>query len=375
MVAGFFLLSGILTATWNARIPDVQQGLGLNDAAWGTVLVALPAGLVTGLFLSSWLVAHFGTLRVTLVTSLLACLLLLLLGWAPHRFSLMVVLFFTGFNRTIMNIAINTQAVEVQRLYTKPVISTFHGIWSMACLLAAGIGTIMIIMEVVPAIHFATIALLGVIGALWNRPRNQEQHVSADKKPFLIKPDRYLFMLGLTAFCAMAAENTMFDWSINYFDKIIHADKNWRTAGYTSFIITMSVGRLFGDRLIHRFGAFKMLMANGLLMAIGFALASLFPVLSIACFGFLLVGFGSASVVPIVYALAGKSKLPMAYAIASVTTIGYMGFLINPLYVGFISEAFNMRWAFASMCLPGLMICLLAGRVRGMTEEKLLVDG
>ena len=88
MVAGFFLLSGILTATWNARIPDVQQGLGLNDAAWGTVLVALPAGLVTGLFLSSWLVAHFGTLRVTLVTSLLACLLLLLLGWAPHRFSL-----------------------------------------------------------------------------------------------------------------------------------------------------------------------------------------------------------------------------------------------------------------------------------------------
>ena len=80
MVAGFFLLSGILTATWNARIPDVQQGLGLNDAAWGTVLVALPAGLVTGLFLSSWLVAHFGTLRVTLVTSLLACLLLLLLG-------------------------------------------------------------------------------------------------------------------------------------------------------------------------------------------------------------------------------------------------------------------------------------------------------
>lgn len=362
-VAGFFFLSGILTATWNARIPDVQQNLSLNNAQWGTVLVALPAGLVTGLFLSSWLVARFGTARVTVFTCILACLLLSLLGFAPDRVSLMIVLYFVGFNRTIMNISINTRSVEVQKLYDKPIISTFHGIWSLACFVAAGIGTVMIILDVIPVIHFTIVAALGIIGTLLNMGDVREGHEAPEKKPFLIRPDAYLFLLGLIAFFGMAAENTMFDWSINYFDKIIQTDKSWRTAGYTCFIITMSLGRLIGDRLIHRYGALRMLAFNGILMATGFAIASLLPTLILASFGFLLIGFGDSSVVPIVYSLAGRAKMPMAYAIASVTTIGYLGFLINPLIIGFVSEAFNMRWAFGLMAVFAIAISVLSAFV------------
>ncbi len=368
-VAGFFFLAGILAASWNARIPDVQQHLLLNNAQWGTVLVALPAGLVTGLFLSSWLVARFGTARVTLFTCILACILLLLIGFAADRISLMIVLFFVGFNRTIMNISINTRSVEVQKLYDKPIISTFHGIWSLACFVAAGIGTVMIIFDVIPKIHFALIAVLGIIGSLLNRGNMKEGHEAPEKKPFLIRPDAYLFLLGLIAFCGMAAENTMFDWSINYYDKIIQTDKSWRTAGYTCFIITMSMGRLVGDRLIHRYGALRMLAFNGFLMATGFAIASLMPTLIIASLGFLLIGFGDSSIVPIVYSLAGKAKMPMAYAIASVTTIGYLGFLINPLIVGFVSEALNMRWAFGLMAVFAIGIALLSALVSKRADK------
>src|SRR5205809_807967 len=105
-VAGFFFISGIVTATWNSRIPDVQDHLKLGNSAWGVVLAALPFGLMVGLPMSSWLVARFGNARVTLITSLIACLALVLLGVANERLSIMIVLFFIGFNRTIMNIAI-----------------------------------------------------------------------------------------------------------------------------------------------------------------------------------------------------------------------------------------------------------------------------
>ncbi len=366
MIAVFFFLAGILAASWSSRIPDVQRQLGLNNAAWGTVLVSMPAGLVTGLFLSSWLVARFGTPKVIIVTCIFASCLLFLLGIADGRFQLMIVLFFVGFIRTIMNIAINTNSVEVQKEYKKPIISTFHGIWSAACLVAAGIGQLMIICNIIPAIHFASVAVLCIAAAWINRiNKNNEAHIVPDKKPFLVRPDRYLFLLGLITFCAMAAENTVFDWGINYFDKMVHADKKWVTAGYTSFIATMALGRLLGDKLIHHYGHIKMLILNGILMAAGFAIVSLFPFLLTSAFGFLLIGFGDSTIVPVVYSLAARSiKMPPSYAIAAVTTIGYTGFLLNPLIVGFISEEWNMRWAFGLMVVFALFISLIAFLVK-----------
>jgi MFS family permease len=136
------------------------------------------------------------------------------------------------------------------------------------------------------------------------------------------------------------------------------------TAGYTCFIVMMSLGRLAGDRMVHRFGYINMLQFNGILMAAGFAIASVLPDLWFACLGFLLVGFGDATIVPIIYSLAGKSRTLPAYAIASVTMIGYVGFVVNPLVVGFISDSVGMRWAFGLMGMYAICITLLSMRVR-----------
>ena len=277
-VAGFFFISGIITATWNSRIPDVQDHLQLGNAAWGVVLAALPVGLMVGLPVSSWLVARFGTTAVTMVTSVIACLALALPGFADERLSIIIVLFFIGFNRTIMNIALNTNAVEVQQLYQKPIISLFHGLWSLACFAAAGIGTLMIILKIIPAYHFLFIGILCLIAVVLNRDRTKKrEEVLPGRRPFFVKPDHYLLLLGLIAFFSMSAENTMFDWSINYFDKALHAERKWMTAGYTCFIVMMSFGRIVGDRMIHYFGYARMLIFNGSLMAVGFAISSLLP--------------------------------------------------------------------------------------------------
>jgi MFS family permease len=369
----FFFLSGIITASWSSRIPDVQQGLGMNNAAWGTVLFIVPIGLITGLSFSSWLVARFGTRRIMVLSCIGTALTLCLAGLARTAAQLMVALYFMGAMRTILNISANTHSVMVQKLYDRPIVSTFHGVWSGACFLAAGIGTVMIVNNVVPTLHFLIISAGAVVATLllWERHKGRPQG-TADKRPFFVKPDRYLFLLGLTAFCSMLCEGAMFDWGVNYFEKAVRPGKEWVTTGYTAFIIAMALGRLAGDRAIASFGYHNLLLSCGVLMALGFLLAATFPVLWPAAFGFLLIGLGDSVLVPIIYSLSAQThKMPAGYALASVTLIGYTGFLLGPLLIGYISEALSMQWAFGIISLFSLAITFLALKVR---RQKELMD-
>lgn len=369
----FFFLSGIISASWSSRIPDVQQQLGMNNAAWGRVLFVVYAGLITGLSFSSWLIARYNSRRMMVISGAGAAIMLSLAGAAGSALQLMAALFGMGALRTVLNISANTHAVQVQKLYDRPIISTFHGIWSGACFLAAGIGTLMIIAGARPGFHFAVVAA-AVIGAaflFWQRPQPPTQPTT-DKRPFFIKPDRYLFFLGLIAFCGMLCEGTMFDWSVNYFEKAVHADKEWVTTGYTAFIVCMALGRLVGDRAIAAFGPFSLLVVNGLLMASGFLVAVFFPFLLPAALGFMLIGLGDSVVVPIVYSLSALTrKMPAGYALASVTLIGYVGFLTGPLLIGYVSDTWSMQWALGVVSAFSLGVSLLALQVR---KEKALLE-
>jgi fucose permease len=188
-----------------------------------------------------------------------------------------------------------------------------------------------------------------------------------EKRPFFVKPDAYRFLLGLMGLCSMLAEGAMFDWSVNYFENVIKAEKSFRTAGYLSFVITMALGRLVGDGLVHRFGVYSMLMINGAMMASGFLLMATFPYVLPAAFGCLLIGAGDSILVPVVYLLAAKSKkMTPNYAISSVTLIGYTGFLIGPLLIGNVSQRVGMGVAFYILSAFSLLIVFLTIRVKNM---------
>jgi MFS family permease len=368
ITAIFFGLSGILSATWSSRIPDIQQKLGLNNTAWGAVLFALPVGLVVGLSVASWIVTKFGTKTIMLAGCVLAALVLCLAGLVNTPVLLVLSLFSVGFVRTIFSIAVNTGSIDVQRLYERPVIATFHGIWSISCFVAAALATVMIIAGISPDIHFVIVAIAVVVVGVLAKPGGRSETGSIEKRPFFVKPDNYLFILGLIAFCGMFAESAMFDWSVNYFDKVVGAGKRFSTAGYTAFIIAMAAGRFAGDQLIHKYGVFVLMRFNGLLMAVGFAVAVFFPFLVPAILGFVLVGLGDSIIIPAVYSLAAKTKkMPPSYALASVTMIGYAGFLSGPLLIGFISDAFSMKWAFALVCVVSLCIVFLSVQLRKVT--------
>lgn len=362
-VGAMFFMAGLCFASWASRIATIQQKLSLNDAALGGVLLALPTGLMLSLTIAGWLVNKIGSRRMLSVALIVYGLALVGLGSVDNVFYLIVVLICFGFAGNMANIAVNTQAVATERLYNKPIMASFHGLWSLAGFTGAGIGTFMIGKSIAPFYHFTLIAVIVIIAVIvcWQYLHNDRK--KQGDSPAFVLPDRSLIKLGMIAFCSMICEGAMFDWSVIYFKKIILAEKAWIGAGYTAFMLTMATGRFIADWFAHRFGLKRTLQISGTLTTIGLAIAVIFPYLPTAIAGFLLVGFGVSSVVPLVYSEAGKSKtMSPGAAIAAVSTISFVGFLIGPPTIGFLAGAFTLRASFTFIALMGSCIIILATR-------------
>jgi len=157
----------------------------------------------------------------------------------------------------------------------------------------------------------------------------------------------------------------MFDWSVIYFKKVVLAPKEIMGLGYTAFMFTMATGRFIADSFSHRFGLKRTLQISGLLTATGLVIAVIFPYVYTALGGFLLVGFGVSSVVPLVYSAAGKSKtMSPGVAIAAVSTISFMGFLVGPPVIGFIAGALSLRASFTLIALMGICVSVFSTKAK-----------
>ena len=163
----------------------------------------------------------------------------------------------------------------------------------------------------------------------------------------------------------MVSEGTMFDWSGVYFESVVKPGPGLVQMGYVAFMSTMALGRFTADRLVMRFGPVRVLRASGILIASGLLVSVLFPMLWSATLGFLLVGFGTSSIVPLCYSMAGKSQIMHpSVALAVVSTIGFLGFLLCPPVIGFIAHASSLRHSFALIAVFGLMTAVLARFLR-----------
>ena len=171
--------------------------------------------------------------------------------------------------------------------------------------------------------------------------------------------------LGLIAFGCLVCEGTMFDWSGVYFQKVIKVSESQITFGYAAFMSSMATGRFIADWLVTKFSVKRILQFSGLVISTGLLTAVIFPFLITSIIGFLLVGFGVSSVVPLVYGLAGKSKtMSPGIALAAVSTIGFLGFLVGPPLIGFIAEAAGLRLSFTVIAFIGLATTFLASMVK-----------
>jgi len=340
----------------------------LSDAGLGSILLALPAGQLLAMPFSGRLVTSFGSKKILRIVAVLYAICLTNIGLAAQPWHLAVGLFLFGICGNLCNISVNTQAIRAERIYDRPIMTSFHGVWSAAGFTGAAIGLIMMGQYVTPYIHFWIVAGLVITTVVITQKYLQQGRAAAiEKKSFFSKPDGTLVQLGVIGFFSMASEGAMFDWSGVYFQQIVNAPNSLIALGYLTFMIAMASGRFIGDKLIAKHGRKKMLRISGVLISSGLFISVLFPYIITATIGFLIVGFGVSSIVPMVYSAAGKhSKIPAGMALAAVSSISFLGFLMGPPLIGYVAELLNLRYSFALIGLLGITISLMVSKIKAL---------
>jgi MFS family permease len=357
-----FFLSGLCFSSWASRIPDIKTKLGLSEGELGGLLLGMPIGSLVALPLAGWLVDKFGSRSIVIIAAILYPLVLPFIGLAPSFWVLAAILVMYGMSGNLLNISMNTQAIGVEKLYGKTIMASFHGLWSLAGFTGGAIGALMINLQLPPFTHFVLITLVSfTIAALAYRYTISQESRKASTGFVFRKPDPLILRVGLIALCGMMCEGCMFDWSGVYFQKVVQAEAALVTAGYIAFMSTMALGRFISDYFTDLLGTARMLQISSLLITMGLVMAITLPYLIPAIGGFLLVGLGVSSVIPLTYSVAGRaSTMSPGIAIALVSSIGYFGFLFGPPLIGFIAETFNLRISFTFIAFMGAIIGVLA---------------
>lgn len=364
-----YFCPGICFASWASRIPDIKHTLGLNDAELGSVLLAIPIGQLLTLPFSGKLVTKYGSKNILSLATILYALELTNLGWATHVWQLVLALFVFGICGNLTNISVNTQGVAAEKIYARPIMSSFHGAWSLAGCTGAIIGLLMMNLHLTPHEHFIIVAALVIVLVLFTRKFlfAGKHAATAEKKKFFSKPDPLLRQLGMIAFCCMMVEGSMFEWTGVYLKDVVKVNEKVVTVGYISFMAMMATGRFFSDKVILKLGKKRTLQLNGLLIFSGLMIAILMPSLLTATVGFFIVGFGVSSVVPTVYSTAGNHpSIAPGIALAKVSSIGFLGFLIGPPMIGYVAQLATLRGSYGVIAVIGLLITVMVSKLKVM---------
>ena len=365
----FYFGMGFCFATWASRIPDLKLSLKLSEADLGTLLFALPIGQLLAMPLSGKVVAHYGSRKIAIIGLFVYALFLSFLGLATQSWHLGLGLFLFGFFGNFCNIAVNSQGVFTQQLFDKPIMGSFHGSWSLAGFSGALLALLMLFLKLTPFQHFLIVVVLISLLIVFNYKflvKFKPQKIEVKEKTSFFKiQDTSLIWFGIISFCCMASEGIMFDWSGVYFKEIVKAPGALVILGYTSFMITMAIGRFLSDLLVRKFGSRNVLITSGIMISTGLYSAVLFPYLISCTIAFMLVGFGVSNVIPIVFNAAGNSKkVPTSIALTIVSSISFMGFLIGPPVIGYIAQMTSLRYSFAFIGIFGIVISALTYKLK-----------
>lgn len=352
----FFFISGFSFATWASRIPTIKTSFDLNDAELGTILLAMPLTSLVGLPFSGWLVARFDSripLSFAFATNAVA---LACIGFSNSIFALVLSICLFAFSMRIFSIAVNTQAITLQKKFENKIMGSMHGLWSTGGICGVSFTTLMVSKNVPMQTHFTIIAVIAFIVTIASfKFLLQNDRASKGNKIIIGKPDPYILYLGLLVFFAAICEGGMFDWSGIYFHEVLNV--KIFTYGYLIFMTFMALSRFLSDAIIKRIGMPTTYILSSSFIMSGIAMAIIIPKFWFAMLGFSLVGFGTASIIPMTYALAGTSKkYSPGMAISIIATYAIAGMLLGPPLIGYLSHAFNLRVSFILFAISGLML-------------------
>lgn len=370
-VTATFISHGLLFASWTAHIPQVKLTLGLSDSTLGLVLLATPVGAVCSMLIARRLLPKLGSRALIRMCLLGYCAAGPLVGLASAPLLLAAALFTWGAFQGSLDVAMNTQAVAVERSQRRHLMPSFHGAWSVGSFAGAGVGAMAVAVHVSLASQLLLLALpILAAAATFNHSliTRQDEHDTHEgpRSPTHGRPPlpRATVVLGATVFATMLCEGATADWSAVYLRGSVHADPATAGLGYAAFALVMAAVRLSGGHLLVRLPTNRLLPALAALGTAAMAIALAADTQPTALIGFTFLGAGLALVVPTVFRAAGNLPgLPPGIGIATVSAYGWAGFVCGPPLIGTLAGISGLRTALAVIPTLTLIITLVTARV------------
>ncbi|MEM1214743.1 MAG: MFS transporter [Bacteroidota bacterium] len=364
-VSLIFAINGFLYTNWAARIPRLQEMYGLSEGQISMILLAHGIGALLIMPLTGKLIARTGSRVLTMVMLLLFCSLTMFIPSFPSIWGIGTVLFLVGASAGSLDIAMNAQASLIEQDYGRPIMSSFHAIFSAGMMLGASSAGLFTQCGVSVQWHLVIVVTLAISLALfairylvYDQPETQSTADQTATTSIWQRPR--VLVLGIIAFCCMLGEGSMTDWTALYLEKVSMGSPDWSAFGVTAFAAAMMIGRFLGDEARQRLGDSLLMKTGAILAATGLVVALVFPSILPGILGFFLVGLGLSTIVPIAYSVAGNLPgLAPGVGISMVTSIGYAGFLVGPAMIGLLAEWQGLRFGMTFVLLLFVVMLLL----------------
>lgn len=359
-----FFCSGFATAAWASSIPFIKLNVQLSDGAMGLMLLCLGGGALIGMPVSGICTSRFGCKKVLIgaVSAIALLLPLLVLATSPSALAITLVLY--GISIGTTGCTMNIQAIAVEKAANKPLMSGFHGFYSLGGMMGAFVLTLLLTAGITPLAATGITSSLIMALLILSTPGYSTQVVS-HSGPYFAMPRGPVFIIGVVCFVFFLAEGTVLDWSGIFLNEYRAVPASAAGMGIVFFSIAMTMGRLLGDGIVARLGARVVVTLGSLIAISGFLISLSLPYWQTALLGYALIGVGCSNIVPIMFSAAGKQNVMTGpLAITAVSSLGYIGVLSGPAIVGFGAEIAGLPAALYGVVLLVVLALLLSKRVR-----------
>ncbi|WP_274369749.1 MFS transporter [Morganella morganii] len=359
-----FFVAGFASAAWAALVPFAKLNTGVNDGVLGLLLLCLGGGALVAMPLTGVLTTRFGCRLVMTVSVILLSITLPLLAVIDHTGLLALALIIFGMGIGITDCAMNIQAIIVEKAAPKPMMSGFHGFYSVGGIAGAGAmsGFMLAGMGALQAAGAVTAVCLLLLALSY---KGMLDYAWPSEGPAFAVPRGAVLLIGIICFATFLAEGSVLDWSAVFLTEYRHVPESMGGLGFACFAVLMSLGRLTGDNIVAVLGRPRVVLWGALLAAGGLLLSVLSDNWLLALTGYGLIGLGCANVVPVMFSAIGRqTSMPQAVAVPAVTTLGYLGILAGPASVGLIAYRFTLPAALLAVVALLLLVALLSRKVR-----------
>ena len=355
-----FLIAGFALASWAPLVPFAKARTGLDDAGLGLVLLCLGVGSIAAMLPTGPLAARFGCRLVITCGTLALAAAAPVLASTDNVLLLALALAVFGAGLGMVDVAINIQAVIVEKASGRAMMSGFHGLFSVGGIVGAG-GAVGLLALGLPPVSVGigvAVLALALLALAWPHLLPYGGHSGG---PLFVMPRGFVLFVGVLCFVMFLTEGAVLDWSAVFLVSVRGVEPTIAGIGYAGFSVAMTIGRLTGDAFVSRVGSRRVLLYGGLLSAAGYLLATLAPSVPVAVAGFALVGLGAANIVPVLFTAAGNhTSMPPSLDVAAITTMGYAGVLAGPAFIGFFAAATSLTVAFVSLSVALVAVALSA---------------